>query len=50
MKMPFTTIETNKDNEFEGKVTILRPSGDVQEAVGNIAVGFKRELWDVTTD
>lgn len=48
--MPFTAIETNKDNGFEGKITILRPSGDVQEAVGNIAVGCKRELWEENTD
>lgn len=43
--MSFATIENNKDNGFEGKITILRPNGDVQKAVGNTeVVGFKRGL------
>lgn len=40
--MSFTAIQ-NKDNGFEGKIKILRPSGDVLEAVGNTVVSFKRE-------
>lgn len=43
IKMPFTAIKNNKGNGFEGKLTILRPNGEVQEAVGNTeVVGFKR--------
>lgn len=39
-----STIENNKDNGVEGKIMILRPNGDVQEAVGNTDVaGFKKE-------
>lgn len=48
--MSFTAIEKNKDNGSEGKITILRPSGDVQEAVRNTVVGFKREVWEGNTD
>lgn len=39
-----STIENNKNNGFEGKIMILRPNGDIQEAVGNTeVVGFKKE-------
>lgn len=38
--MSLTAIQ-NKDNVFEGKITILRPSGGVQEAVGNTVVGSR---------
>lgn len=41
--MSFTSIRNNDDG-FEGKITILRPNEDVQEAVGNTVVSFKREV------
>ena len=41
--MSFTAIQ-NKDNGLEGKITILSPGGDIQEAVGNTVVGIKREV------
>lgn len=47
--MSFTATETNKDNGFGGKIMILQPSGDVQEAIGNTVVGFKREGWEGNT-
>lgn len=41
--MPFTAIKNNKGNRFEGKLIILKPNGEVQEAAGNTEeVGFKR--------
>ena len=34
--MPFTAMENNEGNGCKGKITILRLSGDVQEALGNV--------------
>lgn len=48
--MLFIVIEKNKDNGFEGKIIILRLSGDVQEVVRNTVVGFKREVWEGNID
>lgn len=45
----FTAVE-NSEDKSEGKIMVLRPSGDVQEAAGNIAGGFKRKAWEETID
>lgn len=50
MQMPFTAMENNEGNGCKGKITILRLSGDVQEALGNTVIGCNREVWEGNAD